>query len=206
VYSRLGQQNFFCNGFFGMAQSERTYKTKQGTLTIALFLHLALFALFGFKAKNVNEMNFFSVKLISLSSVKSEQSAPQKNIEASIKAINNNKNNDISLLQQANNNAQQEQKNYQDDSSLVSYQIGSANNPAPIYPEIARQNGWEGISKICLQVNQSGLVESAQICQTSGYAMLDSVALKTVKKWKFIIPSNIKNQYNFSIKINFLLN
>jgi TonB family protein len=91
------------------------------------------------------------------------------------------------------------------DSSLVEYHIGSENNPSPKYPNIARQNKWQGTSGICVRVSSSGQVESANICESSGYAVLDMAAKSAIENWKFTIIKQIKSHYDLKINIDFVL-
>lgn len=58
-------------------------------------------------------------------------------------------------------------------------------NPAPTYPYVALQRGYEGEVTLIIAVNKSGLPDDVEIAQSSGYGILDSAAVKAVKKWKF---------------------
>lgn len=58
-------------------------------------------------------------------------------------------------------------------------------NPAPVYPRVARQRGWEGTVKLTALIEKDGTVSQAGIAESSGYGMLDKAALGTVKTWKF---------------------
>ena len=58
-------------------------------------------------------------------------------------------------------------------------------NPAPSYPRVARQRGWEGIVRIEAFVGKDGVPGPVGIKESSGYGVLDRAALKTVKRWKF---------------------
>jgi len=55
----------------------------------------------------------------------------------------------------------------------------------PVYPDIARVNGWEGEVELKFWVNEDGIVESVQILKTSGYPVLDDAAMNAIKKWLF---------------------
>jgi len=55
----------------------------------------------------------------------------------------------------------------------------------PIYPDVARVNGWEGEVELKFWVNEDGVVESVQISKTSGYAVLDDAAMGAIKNWLF---------------------
>lgn len=58
-------------------------------------------------------------------------------------------------------------------------------NPAPVYPERARQMGQEGQVMLRVSVNANGLPEQVDILQSSGFPLLDAAAVKTLQQWKF---------------------
>jgi protein TonB len=58
-------------------------------------------------------------------------------------------------------------------------------NPAPPYPRLARQRGWEGIVRLEVLVGKDGVPGRVAIEKSSGYAVLDEAAAKTVGQWKF---------------------
>lgn len=60
-----------------------------------------------------------------------------------------------------------------------------AENPPPVYPEIARRNGWRGQVLLQVSVRIDGLVQHLQVQQTSGFRVLDVAALRAVKNWRF---------------------
>ena len=60
-----------------------------------------------------------------------------------------------------------------------------AYQPKPTYPAFARRLGHEGRVVIRIQVLSSGTVAAASIERSSGYAVLDEVALATIKRWRF---------------------
>ncbi len=72
-------------------------------------------------------------------------------------------------------------------------------NPAPVYPEFARQQGWEGAVILNVWVDKDGNVSKAKIERSSGYGILDSAALDAVKKWQFL-PAKIGN-LSFASKV-----
>lgn len=59
--------------------------------------------------------------------------------------------------------------------------------PQPPYPEMALKFGQQGTVVLLLTVNDSGLVESAEIKETSGSPILDRSALEFVKR-HWIVP------------------
>jgi TonB family protein len=61
-----------------------------------------------------------------------------------------------------------------------------AENPKPIYPQEAREKGYEGEVILRVEVLVNGRVGQIEIKKSSGYELLDHSALNTVKQWKFI--------------------
>ena len=59
-------------------------------------------------------------------------------------------------------------------------------NPAPIYPEYARRQGWEGVVFLKVLVHADGTVGEIEVFQSSGYQILDESAFKTVRTWQFL--------------------
>lgn len=65
------------------------------------------------------------------------------------------------------------------------YVLGSAQNPKPKYPKLARKRGWQGRVVLSVHINEEGRPVDIQIKQSSGYKILDRAALKALKKWTF---------------------
>lgn len=80
-------------------------------------------------------------------------------------------------------------------------------NPAPIYPLIARQRGWEGVVILSVVVNESGKPTRVTVRQSSGFDVLDEAAVEAVKRWIFSPAhiGNIKLQSQVKIPIRFSL-
>ncbi len=66
----------------------------------------------------------------------------------------------------------------------VAYPLYRENSP-PVYPEIARLRGYEGIVLIFAEILPNGRVGEIKIRKSSGYAILDQSALQAIKPWKF---------------------
>jgi len=60
----------------------------------------------------------------------------------------------------------------------------SENSP-PLYPMVARRKGYEGVALLLVEVLSNGRAGQVKIEKSSGYALLDTSALKAVKEWKF---------------------
>lgn len=65
------------------------------------------------------------------------------------------------------------------------YRIGSANNPRPPYPYLARKRGWQGRVVLSVYVDQDGVAVKVLIKKGSGHSILDRSAMLTIEKWKF---------------------
>jgi protein TonB len=63
---------------------------------------------------------------------------------------------------------------------------GYLNNPAPVYPEIAMDNGWEGKVLMKVHVLANGSPDSVSVIKSSDIDVLDDEAVRTVKKWSFV--------------------
>ena len=59
-------------------------------------------------------------------------------------------------------------------------------NPAPPYPEDARERGEQGKVLVRALINADGTVAELTMKRSSGFANLDQSALETVKKWRFV--------------------
>ncbi|MCQ8105781.1 energy transducer TonB [Methylomonas sp. SURF-2] len=60
------------------------------------------------------------------------------------------------------------------------------NNPAPEYPEIAQERGWEGKVLMKVHVKPDGKPDQVSVIKSSGQKVLDDAAVKTVYKWSFV--------------------
>ncbi len=58
-------------------------------------------------------------------------------------------------------------------------------NPPLPYPLIARRKGYEGVVLLAVEVLSNGRAGHIKIEKSTGYAVLDTSALKAVKEWKF---------------------
>jgi protein TonB len=56
----------------------------------------------------------------------------------------------------------------------------------PDYPDVARQNNWEGTVKVRVLVSEQGSVEDVLVVASSGYSFLDQSAVTCVlRRWVF---------------------
>ncbi len=63
---------------------------------------------------------------------------------------------------------------------------GYLNNPAPVYPEIAMDRGWEGKVLMKVHVLANGKPDNVSVLKSSGQEVLDNEAVRTVKQWSFV--------------------
>ncbi|RYZ90178.1 MAG: energy transducer TonB [Moraxellaceae bacterium] len=63
---------------------------------------------------------------------------------------------------------------------------GYLNNPAPTYPELAQERGWEGSVLLTVVVLPTGKPKTVEVKQSSGRKVLDDAAVATVKNWSFV--------------------
>ncbi len=61
-----------------------------------------------------------------------------------------------------------------------------ADNPKPIYPQEAKEKGYEGEVVLRVEVLVNGRVGQIEIKKSSSYELLDRSALSAVKQWRFI--------------------
>ena len=65
-------------------------------------------------------------------------------------------------------------------------------NPAPEYPELAKQMQQEGLVLLSVDVDRTGYPLKIEMIKSSGFPLLDQAALKAVRHWKFQ-PGSIGN-------------
>ena len=58
-------------------------------------------------------------------------------------------------------------------------------NPPPKYPRTAIKRGYQGTTELMVLVNKNGSVDDLWLFESSGYSILDEVALQSVKNWLF---------------------
>lgn len=55
----------------------------------------------------------------------------------------------------------------------------------PLYPRMAREQGWQGKVVLRTQITADGTVTSATVQESSGFSLLDESAVQSVKGWSF---------------------
>ena len=66
------------------------------------------------------------------------------------------------------------------------FNVAYLNNPAPVYPPLARRLGEEGKVLLRVYVTADGAAGELQIQTGSGSEFLDNAALKAVQQWRFV--------------------
>ena len=59
-------------------------------------------------------------------------------------------------------------------------------NPLPSYPLLARKRGYQGTVYLRVQIQPDGRVGRLAIDRSSGFEILDRVAMDSVKEWTFL--------------------
>ncbi len=80
-------------------------------------------------------------------------------------------------------------------SAFTAYPVYGENMP-PVYPEIARIRGYEGVMLIAAEILSNGRVGEARISKSSGYSILDQAALEAIKPWRFEPAKNQGGLYH----------
>lgn len=74
----------------------------------------------------------------------------------------------------------------------------------PVYPEVARRWGYEGLVVVEIFVSADGEVEKVSLLESSGYEVLDQTVLRTVgRKWAFHPPGrplSIQRSFEFFLE------
>lgn len=73
----------------------------------------------------------------------------------------------------------------QDPGAQLRLEPGVLSNPAPLYPRIARVQGWEGTVILRAFVSSTGSVQYLSVYRSSGHPVLDEAAAAAVRQWRF---------------------
>lgn len=58
-------------------------------------------------------------------------------------------------------------------------------NPAPVYPRVARIQGWQGQVLVRVLVGPDGRAGETTLARSSGFSVLDEAALTALHEWRF---------------------
>jgi TonB family protein len=59
------------------------------------------------------------------------------------------------------------------------------NTERPLYPRMAREQGWQGKVVLRVRITAEGTVKHAAVQESSGFPVLDDSAVQAVKTWSF---------------------
>lgn len=77
------------------------------------------------------------------------------------------------------------------------------------YPKQARRINAEGITKVTFSINSAGIVANVNITDSSGYSILDNVALQAAEKIigsKVVTDESYNNLLQVTVPVDFYLN
>jgi len=80
-------------------------------------------------------------------------------------------------------------------------------NPAPVYPSLARKRGWQGKVVLEVVILVDGSIEEVRLHSGSGFALLDKAAIASVGQWRFwpemhdgkAVPSKVLVPVNYTL-------
>ncbi len=73
----------------------------------------------------------------------------------------------------------------------------------PKYPSRARREGWQGVVVVQIVLNSNGTIRNLDLIKSSGYPILDRVAMNAVRGWTF--SSNVPDGCSGKITFRFVL-
>lgn len=74
-------------------------------------------------------------------------------------------------------------------------------NPAPVYPRLARQQGYQGTVLLEIEVSASGRCGRVLVVSSSGHPVLDQAAVEGVRKWVFRPAQRFQQPIAFWVEI-----
>ena len=189
----------------------KEFKKSETSMTEILILPSTESNNFAKKKKNIQEISKKTTDVINKTTEKKNlvSSVEKKNFDNSFlenKFIKNTDNTKKPLNYKIENFSEN-QKAQSIFESSATYKIGSAKNPHPTYPLIARKKGWEGRVIIQAEIDSEGNVSEIKVLESSGFKVLDDASLETLKKWKFT-PAKLGNTFvddTVNIPVKFLI-
>lgn len=198
IYSNV--QNIFFDSLKEKFSSQNFLAT---AFVFALHFALLFAALFNFSTQKSQPVLSFSVTMLDTSSSANSFASAASVAGGSNKTtINNNEltqlNSGLENLKQNSvdkNNSDKKSTNLSDSKEQAAviaptkaaiFDAAYLNNPSPTYPELSRKLEEQGTVILQAFVTPEGKAEKVAIDKSSGFLALDSAALETVKKWRFI--------------------
>jgi protein TonB len=80
-------------------------------------------------------------------------------------------------------------------------------NPKPVYPNISKRRGEQGMVLLSVLIGPDGTAQEAKVKTSSGFERLDQTALDTVKSWRYVPGkrAGVPEAMWFNVPINFVL-
>ena len=80
-------------------------------------------------------------------------------------------------------------------------------NPKPAYPAMSKRLGEQGKVVVRVLIGVDGVVQKAEIRQSSGFERLDQAALMTAQRWRYVPGKRggVAEAMWFNVPINFVL-
>ncbi|MDB5750902.1 MAG: tonB, partial [Ramlibacter sp.] len=80
-------------------------------------------------------------------------------------------------------------------------------NPQPPYPAMSKRLGEQGQVMLRVLIAADGAADKVEVRRSSGYERLDSVAVDTVRRWRFVPGkrNGVAEAMWFNVPINFVL-
>jgi len=80
-------------------------------------------------------------------------------------------------------------------------------NPKPAYPGMSKRLGEQGKVVVRVLIGVDGVVQKAEIRQSSGFERLDQAALMTAQRWRYVPGKRggVAEAMWFNVPINFVL-
>ena len=92
-----------------------------------------------------------------------------------------------------------------DGASAGKAKIGVRHSVSPVYPRVAKEEGWQGIVILRVLVRTNGRPGEITIQKSSGHEILDKAAIEAVRKWEFTpaMDGNFPIEKYLQIPLNF---
>lgn len=74
-------------------------------------------------------------------------------------------------------------------------------NPPPIYPQVARERGYEGTVVLDVEVLASGEAGAVRVLESSGHDVLDEAAVRALRQWRFRPARRWRHPVTFWVEI-----
>ncbi|MBM3590560.1 MAG: energy transducer TonB [Alphaproteobacteria bacterium] len=148
-------------------------------LFLAVLFHGLIFLTLYSKSTNQQiEPQIVNIKIISSQS--SKQISSNNNLQPSFHQKSTSAQSNVDSSKSSNS------KNVDSVQSEVIFDAQYLNNPAPIYPSVAKSRGIEGKVLLEVLVSDKGEPLNIKIISSSGSYILDESAFETVQNWQFI--------------------